>query len=72
MTDKKFNVRDVIFAKPTQQPSLECVLMAEGTLDVIETLDGISTLPNQHDRSVALNMLLSQLQQHAEDKEGTK
>lgn len=61
MRKSPFKVREIIFAH-SQPASLESILMGENSLELIITLDAISALRNASDRSVALNLLMSQLE----------
>lgn len=56
-------VRQLLFGNKRQQPTLESIIMSQGSIEIVCTLDGIAALDGKADRAVALNMLLEKIKQ---------
>lgn len=56
------NVQRIFFGQHEQQKNLEAVIMRQGDIDVVITLDEIAALPDRSDRAVALQMMFKQVE----------
>jgi hypothetical protein len=54
-------VHSLLFGQVETKKNLEAIIMLQGSIDIVITLDEIAALPDQSDRAIALQMMLEQI-----------
>lgn len=55
------NVKKILFGQVDNKTNLEAIIMLQGSIDIVMTLDEIAALPGKSDRAIALQIMLEQI-----------